>query len=262
MLSAYFDESGTHQDSPVCVVAGLVASPKQWMRFTPAWQKILDDFDIPEFHMKHFAHSVGPFRGWDQDRRDKLMRRLIPLIQRVASYRVWTAIVMEDYRGVFEDDDHLFSLCAFGCASRLKWLARQRGDHFYIPYMFEHGGTGSSRAFQSFNNLLARGRADFYRMGPLSVGERRKSLPLQAADLHAYEVFKYFADQLSRSQRGVRKSYQELMRIPEAGGYLMTWDKLRALLKGIKEQGLESEDTIPIPVDPLNLEKRVLLKKG
>lgn len=253
MLSAYFDESGTHPGSPICVVAGLVASPKQWARFTPAWLKILDDFGLPEFHMKHCAHFQGPFAKWDKatrsERRDKLFERLMPLIRRTVSYRVWTAIVMGEYRSMYPHDteeENPYRIAAMGCASRLRWLAMQRGQNdLMIPYVFEHGGKGSAAIFRAFERLMNEGQEDFYRMSALTVANRQKFPPLQAADLHAYEVHKYFADQMAGTPR-LRKSFRALLQIPEThpnqGGYLMNGKKLLALAKGLKLQDEENSD--------------------
>lgn len=62
MLSVYLDESGTHMDgSPIVVVAGLVAPPRQWERLTTEWQKILDSEGLADFHMKDCAHLKNEF---------------------------------------------------------------------------------------------------------------------------------------------------------------------------------------------------------
>jgi hypothetical protein len=273
MLSAYFDESGTHPNSPICVVAGLVAPPLQWERLTVEWQRVLDSEGLPDFHMKDFAHSRNAFEGWDKERRDRLIRRLIPIIKRRVNKRVWTAVVMEQYRQLLvgdTNDEHAYGLCALGCASRLRWLALQTGKQdFYIPYMFEQGGKGSAIVFRAFENLLANGRGDFYRMSYLTVADRRRAVPLQAADLHAYEIFKYFSDQIAMTGRGLRASLYQLLHIPTAGGYLLTGPKIRQMMDVFLERhnlaiaGLPTKDEEPIPIaiDRLDTEECVRLRR-
>ena len=92
-------------------------------------------------------------------------------------------------------------------------------------------------------------------MGALSVDDRRKVPALQAADLHAYEVHKYFSDQLNNSGRGVRKSFSSLMEIKEAGGggYLFNRDRLQEVF-ALLDTG---QNALPIAVDQLNNKERV-----
>jgi hypothetical protein len=260
MLTAYFDESGTQGSSPILVVAGLVSESKQWLKFSNEWARALERANAPYFHMKEFAHGVGAFKGWKQEQKDNLILHLINIIMRRVKWRVWTAVVMEDYRNYFRGDtteEYPFSFGAFGCASRLRHLATQISNNYLIPYAFEHGGKGSHNAFDSFNNLLKKGDGNFYRMMSLTVSNSTELLPLQAADLHAYEVYKYFSDQLNATGRPIRKSFERLLSIPEAGGggYLFTFEKQRMFVDGASA-GLSRID---IPTDKLNQAERIQL---
>src|SRR3977135_2130523 len=55
MLSVYLDESGTHQASRICAIGGLVATPAQWQRLSSAWEKVLADVGVSDFHASHCA---------------------------------------------------------------------------------------------------------------------------------------------------------------------------------------------------------------
>lgn len=271
MLSAYLDESGTHLDgSPIVVVAGLVAPPRQWERLTAEWQKILDSEGLADFHMKDCAHlknEFAPEKGWTRERTGKLMRRLIPLIRRRVHYRTWTALVMSDYRSMVPRDveEKLpYGLAALGCCSRLRMLGIEKD--ILIPCVFDQGGHENELVFRAFRDVARRGQSSYYRIGMLSQGKRSKCPPLQAADLHAYEVRKYFADQANRTGRRLRTSLKELMPIPEAGGggYLMIGEKIRLLLGTIYVRGKDyaGDEPIPIPIDHLNLQRQVRLIPG
>lgn len=54
MLTAYFDESGIHEDAGVCVVAGYWAKKGPWRVFERNWTATLREFDVPldKFHAK------------------------------------------------------------------------------------------------------------------------------------------------------------------------------------------------------------------
>ena len=73
MLRAYFDESGIHAGSPVCVVAGLIASPSLCKDLELAWRHHLRQFDLPYFHAKDFAKGNSPYRHWGAARRREFL---------------------------------------------------------------------------------------------------------------------------------------------------------------------------------------------
>ena len=43
VLHAYLDDSGTHEDSPIVVIAGYFGSERHWLRFDREWRKILEE---------------------------------------------------------------------------------------------------------------------------------------------------------------------------------------------------------------------------
>lgn len=252
MLSAYFDESGTHDDSPVCVVAGLLAPPLQWERLTADWQRILDEVGIPEFHMSECSPGGGIFKDWPKEAREKLIRRLVHLVVRRATCHVWTAIVMRTYREIFTNDPEelgAYFIGAVTCATLIRHHVIEINPSLSVPYMFEHGGKGSKAVFDAFHQLLDEGRADAYCMGALRAGERRKLLPLQAADLYAYEIHKFFADQVNETGRHMRGSLRALLRIKSPGGYLFTreeletWAQMIEVIKAGDSKGTYFDDS-------------------
>src|SRR5207245_2725076 len=70
VLHAYLDDSGTHDSSPICVVAGYFGTEEQWKAFDRKWRKTLDDNGQKEFHANRFwshvrGSGVSEYRGWD-----------------------------------------------------------------------------------------------------------------------------------------------------------------------------------------------------
>jgi hypothetical protein len=54
MAWAAADESGIHQGAPVCVVAGYLASPTEWMRLDEPWMAALSKANLSYFHAREF----------------------------------------------------------------------------------------------------------------------------------------------------------------------------------------------------------------
>ena len=60
-LTLYCDASGKEED-PILTVAGFVGHVDEWLKFEPAWNAVLKEFDVPYFHMREFAHSLGGYK--------------------------------------------------------------------------------------------------------------------------------------------------------------------------------------------------------
>jgi hypothetical protein len=63
MLTAYFNDSGTHGSTEAFVIGGFVASTEQWELFDRNWAHILamPQFDLEYFHMRELRMSKGRF---------------------------------------------------------------------------------------------------------------------------------------------------------------------------------------------------------
>ena len=83
MLKGYFDDSGKWLDptETVVVVAGAIADLDQWESFDAKWKLVLKEFKVSEIHMKHFAHSRGEFRRWDEPKRQDFIGQLLRLAE-------------------------------------------------------------------------------------------------------------------------------------------------------------------------------------
>jgi hypothetical protein len=227
------------------------------VRLSKEWKRILDKEGLEDFHMSDcvMGRAGTPYENWTEDRRDGLVFRLVNIIRRHVMARTWTAVLMADYRKVFKTDDLPYSICAIGCASRLRQYSLTIPSKPLIPYAFDHGGRGSDLIFAEFRALLDSGENErHYRMGMVSQGVRRLCLPLQAADLHVYEVYRYFSNQLMRSDLPLRQPFDSLLSIAEAGGggHLFNSDRLQLLVDGDAD-----EVTTNMPVDNLNRQRRV-----
>jgi len=68
-LAGYFDESGTHDDSSIVVVAGVVSSTQQWLKFDRKWRNALDAENLSTFHMTDFENRQGQFKDWPLEKK-------------------------------------------------------------------------------------------------------------------------------------------------------------------------------------------------
>lgn len=109
MLEAYFDESGIHDGAKVCVVAGYYGSQSAWRRFEGQWNKILVDYPeitVKGFHAKVFfgrddkRQRVGEYKGWPDDKAEKLLERLVQTIIRSRIFPIGFGLVVDDFNSL------------------------------------------------------------------------------------------------------------------------------------------------------------------
>lgn len=64
LLTAYLDESGTHDASKTTVVGGLLATEKQLLRFERDFARLKKKHRFSVFHAKKFKSRSGDFARW------------------------------------------------------------------------------------------------------------------------------------------------------------------------------------------------------
>jgi hypothetical protein len=188
MFTAYFDDSGSPDDTLAVVVAGFVASDEQWEHFERNWNETLKQFGIPLFHMKEFAHFAGAFSKFKGKKEDRewLLRQLLSHIKLRVRHSCGHAVIIDDFRkvsGLYAlESIHItpYSLCGRTClASVSDWAKRCGIAEDQTRYVFEDGSKGKGTLVHRI--LRDKGITPEFR-------KKHESVPLQAADLFAYEM--------------------------------------------------------------------------
>jgi hypothetical protein len=91
LLKAFFDETGTHQGSPITGIGGFVGPCETWQQLEPQWAGVLAEFadkGVRWFHMSEAIVQKGQFAAlekWQVDYqsssgfRNKLFRGKPPI---------------------------------------------------------------------------------------------------------------------------------------------------------------------------------------
>jgi hypothetical protein len=218
MLTAFMDETG-HPDDPnskFVGMAGLLAPSNNWERFEKQWKALLKRYDLPFFHMKDYAHSRKAFEGWkgNETKRRELLAELMQTIRDAHALPFGCTIPMDSYRSY---PKHLqitarspYYWVFIGCVTQLAGLLRPaRGFDETIAPVFAEQTEFQNFAMQVFDmaraNPIIGNSIDTPVFRPM-----QKLVPLQAADLVAYEVHKEADRRLYRPKDEPRWAFSEL----------------------------------------------------
>ncbi len=219
-LSGYMDETGHSKDEwqKFNGMAGLIANADKWETFERRWKRALRRFKIPYFHMKEFAHSEGVFKDWkgDETKRRALYGRLLSIISSVDPVPLGAIISMEDFRALplehqrmFIDPYFLGFVLCVGIPFRMLVTAPLEVE---CALVFSKQGEFRKRAMGLYAQFV-KIYPSAQRISTPAFRDMRKLMPLQAADIVAYELYKEAERKRYRPQAEPRHGFVELTRM-------------------------------------------------
>jgi hypothetical protein len=102
ILTTYLDESGTHAESPISVMAGYVGTSVQWERFEADWRALVDRAGVKHIHAVDLFKRTKQFKGWKAEDVNALATALNAVID--AHLQVGFSIIVrdDDYNSVYK----------------------------------------------------------------------------------------------------------------------------------------------------------------
>ncbi len=97
ILTSYFDESGTHDESPVTVMAGIMGTAAQWGRFQIGLNRLKRRHGFKTFHATEFKKRSGEFSGWSPERCVEMLFDLTALAEKTVMEGVTFPLNNADY---------------------------------------------------------------------------------------------------------------------------------------------------------------------
>jgi hypothetical protein len=242
MITAYFDDSGTSQSNSVAAVAGYIGSVAQWERFGIEWNNLLHASGVSQMHRTDLESFYGEFAGWTPQKRDVLVNKAQEIIKDRTYVGIGHSVVKEDFERILpqilqEFYGGPYGYCAFLCIARaIRWHGNKKISE-PLDWVFEAGTEGSGQFNMLMSTLYANPdmRRDFKVNG--WAFRDKTVVPLQAADVLAYEMFKHVTNQIvGKGEKKVRISFNYLIR-PQDDDYLEYWPQDRL------EEYVESKTT-------------------
>jgi hypothetical protein len=213
MLTVYFDDSGTHDTSDVVVWAGLFGNQFQWDYFSQLWAKKLAESSpgkaaIKCFHMYDCQNASEEFAGWSRTATDFLVYELTDILLKTGIWGYGSAVSRKDWEELIKGDILALNGDAEGQCIRnvyvrsIQW-AEECGGQPHIAYIFDerpHRAKENGLIFEIFRSLH---EDEAIKPQPVSLnfGLSSAVLPLQAADLFAWETYQHANDVIKRGQK-------------------------------------------------------------
>ena len=210
---AYIDDSGNEPQSPVYVLAGFIASVEQWAAFSTDWQAALDEAPRLEyFKMKEAASLHGQFGrhfGWTPAKRDDRLATFTRIIRKRVRVRVSVSIQHAHFEKYLKSipvpqrrlaSDNAYVLLFQEIVISTAAVAPTLGITEPCDFIFDEQGALGLEALLWWPHFKATAerasRTDLPKFigSPPIFRDEKHFLPLQAADLYAWQVRRNFVE--------------------------------------------------------------------
>lgn len=201
MLRAFIDDSDSEPNAHVFTLAGFVASRDSWDKFTEEWDKALAG---PPRPLKYFkmveANSLKEqFLDWTEDERNLKLCELASIIRQYAQFAIRATLGWKDFKDVQaqyaypqEPYDALFqTIMALAVKGAMRLPMPDK-----VEFIFDEQGDAGKRARETFEmakEFLPPELLEYVPYEPLHRSDR-EFIPLQAADMYAWQSRRFFAD--------------------------------------------------------------------
>ena len=197
MIKIFVDKSGTHDDADVVTVAAYAGRPKVWRKWSGEWKKAKRPIDV--FHAVEAANRTGEFEGWSRDKRDELVKRILPIIASNSLAGAVIGLNKTEFGKATEGRDDLHKALGNPYTTCFHWLVQS-----LLELLKHNKRTESLKFVHEQNDFEKEAKSAFEFISnnanphnvPMSLvfGGKHEQMPLQTADILAYEGNHRFRD--------------------------------------------------------------------
>jgi hypothetical protein len=201
ILTAYFDESGTHGGSALSVMAGFIGDARQWRKFKKRTSKLFTRFGVDIFHTIDLKRTDKDFEGWKVDRKIEFLDEFQHVINETLERGFASILRQADYdyyRNLYwppkaRKDSQYGLLCRASMSSAVdSALAVPRwrdGAEPRLKIVLESGHKNAPDAVRLYDFFRDRFKGQSKALSELMFDSKESCLPLAAADLFAYSAY-------------------------------------------------------------------------
>ncbi len=230
MLRAYCDESGLHGSSEVLSISGYIGEIKEWRALEAKWKTALHEEHLPGFHSAQCEGGFDDFDDMPVEERHRLQRLFIGIINQHALHAVSMGLNMADYnalkpelaglRGTDRyDDSPYFTVFEFAIAQFFEAADRYPGRQ-KVSFVFDRHQQYQSRASEMYRQIAGSQASYRDRVGKSEFANKQVEVALQAADILAYESYRFAKECILPKADNPRWQLQLIAERPLSGKWL------------------------------------------
>jgi hypothetical protein len=202
VITGYFDESGTHGDASVSVMAGFVGDARQWRKFEKRAEKLFRRYKVDVFHTIDVRRTDKDFSGWTVDRKIEFIDEFQHIVNETLEAGYSSILSKEDFgyyqsldwpRRAKKDSQYtiLFRTCLAsvlnGSIANHNWANRNTEPTVHI--VLESGHRNAKDVLRVYEEARKFFNVSSGALGGLTFSSKADCLPLAAADLFAYSAY-------------------------------------------------------------------------
>ena len=220
MFKVYLDESADAKKERIFVIAGWLGSVETWEQFIPKWHDRISREGLRSFHMTDCEARRQEFKGWSVERKNDLVVDLINIINATEITGFASGVVMPDFKRIvanhptmrrfaYSSDPYflIFTKCAHDICGSISGLPASEE----VAFVFDEQETIADKMVEYFRRIkhgtVMKCRR---RLRSITFASRENEMPLQAADMLAYEVRKFKENSWVCPDRPERKSFASI----------------------------------------------------
>lgn len=243
MLEACLDESGIHNGSLRCVVAGYVGGVRQWTLFSRDWTNLMKEYGVineighPDFKANRFfafdqqGNRVDYYAGWSNEKSLRFMEEMAHILFRRNLHPIGAGVDIPAFNALGIAERQWLTGAAYS-SDRNKWTSTGAPNTPYflafqfaiiqsIPYakfgikinfIFDQQKQFSSLALSLYDQMIRlRATKQPERMGTISFASRYDVIGLQASDLISFVHYQYNRDTKAFKKSALRHALDHLL---------------------------------------------------
>ena len=221
---SFVDESGHSLDprrNCLCL-AGLIATEEAWRAFEPEWRAACQGEGLTEpFHMMHFAARKREYKDWTEERRRRLLGKLMSAIRRAQAIPIGSVVMLRGpdalsvaVQRTYRDAHFIaFQPLTFNiavAANMMDPVGQGPGPVTMVYADHPEHSHGLANTKKLWNAMRENNRLVALVMQSHISETPKDCTPLQAADLWAYELGHHF-ERIRPEARPPRWAFREFV---------------------------------------------------
>jgi hypothetical protein len=239
VLAAFFDDSGTHPDSPVVALGGLLGTDEQWNAFGTAWAALLDNPlpgkpPLKQFHLAPLRAKRDEFEGYNIAERDHVnylfprvildigLVTLAAAVDRIA----WNELVVGPLVEMIGPPEQL---CFVKCVDSVLDTVRYRKPGKSVIIAFDQG---VQLQLENWARFYMSQPAKYPEIAGIGFAKVSEVLALQGADLIPTETYQFAQAWLKNPDNPeANPHFRDFIMRDLSGGVILTREHIQEMIE-------------------------------